>query len=215
MKRPALWILGGLAAGLAGWQGYAQIENATAGNATEPVPTQIQAPAPKPAPPVLVGKETPMAERVATLGILNKRNGLYRDLVMKPGQAVRIGDLVVRLKACETTASWEAEPYTGAFVQVIVHGSDDKWRKVFSGWLFKESPSLNTVEHPIYDVWTKACAMKHPDVGPDTIVLRGDVSASNNRSSAAKSPDAAVEPGTNAPPAPAAAPATADINAAR
>ena len=215
MKRPALWILGGLAAGLAGWQGYAQIDNATAGNEGEPVPSRIEAPAPKPAPPVVIGKETPMAERVATLGILNKRNGLYRDLVMKPGQAVRIGDLVVRLKACETTASWEAEPYTGAFVQVIVHGSDDKWRKVFSGWLFKESPSLNTVEHPIYDVWTKACAMKHPDVGPDTIVLRGDVSASNNRSSAAKSPDAAVEPGTNAPPAPAAAPATADINAAR
>lgn len=214
MKRPALWVLGGLAAGLAGWQGYAQIENSTASNVTEPVPTKIEAPAPKPAPPAVIGKETPMAERVATLGILNKRNGLYRDLVMKPGQAVRIGDLVVRLKACETTAPWEAEPYTGAFVQVIVHGSDDKWRKVFSGWLFKESPSLNTVEHPIYDVWTKACAMKHPDVGPDTIVLRGDASASNNRSSAEKSTDAVAPPAADAP-APAPAPATADTNVAR
>ncbi len=214
MKRPALWVLGGLVAGLAAWQGFAQIENSTASNTTEPVPTQIAAPAPKPAPPVVIGKETPMAERVATLGILNKRNGLYRDLVMKPGQAVRIGDLVVRLKACETTAPWEAEPYTGAFVQVIVHGSDDKWRKVFSGWLFKESPSLNTVEHPIYDVWTKACAMKHPDVGPDTIVLRGDPSASNNRSSAEKSPDGAA-PATAETSAPAPTPATAETNAAR
>lgn len=214
MKRPALWVVGGLAAGLIAWQGYAQIENAASGNAAEPIPTQIEAPAPRPTPPVLSGKETPMAERVATLGILNKRNGLYRDLVMKPGQAVRIGDLVVRLKACETTAPWEPEPYTGAFVQVIVHGSDDKWRKVFSGWLFKESPSLNTVEHPIYDVWTKACAMKHPEAGPDTLVLRGDPSGSNNRSSAKKSPDAGEAAPTETP-APAAAPVTADTNAAR
>lgn len=214
MKRPALWLLGGLTAGLAAWQGYAQIENATAGNASEPVPTHVEAPAPKPAPPVTTAKETPMAERVATLGILNKRNGLYRDLVMKPGQAVRIGDLVVRLKACETTAPWETEPYTGAFVQVIVHGSDDKWRKIFSGWLFKESPSLNVVEHPIYDVWTKACAMKHPEAGPDTLVVRGDASASNKRSSAEKSPVEGETPPAEAP-APAAAPATADTNAAR
>lgn len=62
MKRPALWILGGLAAGLAGWQGYAQIDNATSGNEAEPVPSKIEAPAPKPAPPVVIGKETPMAE---------------------------------------------------------------------------------------------------------------------------------------------------------
>ena len=212
MKRPALWVLGGAVTVIAAWQAVAAIENGSTTNATEPVPVKIEAPAaPKPPAIVLTGKETPMAERVATLGILNKRNGLYRDLTMKPGQAARIGDLVVRLKACETTAPWEAEPYTGAFVQVIVHGSDDKWRKVFSGWLFKESPSLNIVEHPIYDVWTKACAMKHPDAGPDTLVIHGDESASNDRSSAKKSAGP-VEP--EAAPAPA-VPPTAETNAAR
>jgi hypothetical protein len=30
---------------------------------------------------------TPMAERVAVLGLLNKRNGISRDLTLKPGQA--------------------------------------------------------------------------------------------------------------------------------
>jgi len=118
---------------------------------------------------------TPMAERVATLGVLNKRNGLSRDLNMKPGQAVRMGDLVIRLKACDQTEPWEADQMTGAFVQVIVKNTvGANWRKVFSGWLFKESPSINTVEHPVYDVWVKACTMRHPDVGPDTVVLSGD-----------------------------------------
>ena len=36
---------------------------------------------------------------------------------------------------------------------------NDGWKKTFSGWLFKESPSLNVVEHPIYDVWVKDCKM--------------------------------------------------------
>ena len=36
---------------------------------------------------------------------------------------------------------------------------------MFSGWLYKESPSLNVVEHPVYDVWPKSCAMTFP-AGP-------------------------------------------------
>ncbi len=130
---------------------------------------------------------TPMAERVATLGVLNKRNGLSRDLTMKPGQAVRMGDLVIRLKACDQTEPWEAEQLTGAFVQVIVKNpTGPNWRKVFSGWLFRETPSLNTVEQPVYDVWVRACAMRHPDVGPETVVL-GTTSGAKPVSKAIKS----------------------------
>lgn len=165
-------------------------------------PAEAQAPAAKqtPTPPLSTNpKATPMAERVATLGVLNKRNGLSRDLVMKPGQAVRIGDLVVRLRACEETAPWEPEKWTGAFVQVITRESGTTWRKIFSGWLYKESPSLNLVQHPIYDVWVKACKMRHADVGPDTIIARGgDMGGNSGKpSSAEKSPEAEA-----APPAP-------------
>ena len=131
---------------------------------------------------------TPMAQRVATLGILNKRNGLSRDLNMKPGEAIRIGDAVIRLKACDQTEPWEREQLTGAFVQLIVHGADTKWRKVFSGWLYKETPSLNAVEHPVYDVWVKACAMSHPDIGPDTVVMSDRDSGGSTEPKARKSP---------------------------
>lgn len=186
MRRTAIIAIAAvIGAGLA-WQAAPALQNviepaAEKAQATTPEPASPATPAtaPKPSTPKIAAAQpparalTPMAERVATIGILNKRNGLWRDLTMKPGQAVRIGDVVVRLKACETTAPWEAEVYTGAFVQMIVLGSDDKWRKIFSGWLYKESPSLNVVEHPIYDVWAKACTMRHPDAGPDTTVVRG------------------------------------------
>ncbi len=110
---------------------------------------------------------TPMSERVAVLGVLNKRNNLTRDIELRPGQQVRLGDAVVRLRACETTAPWEDESWTGAFVQLDVESrASGRMERVFSGWLYKESPSLNVVEHQVYDVWPKSCAMSFPD-GPE------------------------------------------------
>lgn len=111
---------------------------------------------------------TPMAERVAVLGLLNKRNGQTRDIELKPGEAIRFGKVVVRLRACEKTAPWETHPDQGAFVQLLVNERPpgtteaERWRSVFSGWLFKENPAANVVEHPIYDVWVKACKMSFP-----------------------------------------------------
>ena len=202
----SLILIGGAAA----WQAARALQDvpsppapveAPADTADTPADAEPSAEAKRaPTPPLSTNpKATPMAERVATLGVLNKRNGLSRDLTLKPGQAVRIGDLVVRLRACEETAPWEPEKWTGAFVQVITRESRTTWRKIFSGWLYKESPSLNLVQHPIYDVWVKACKMRHADVGPDTIVARGgDMGGSSGKSSSAEKsaeakPDAAVE----------------------
>jgi hypothetical protein len=192
-----LLLLGGAAVAL-------QNENAPAPVSTEapkaePSPEAAASPAAPGRPAARAGQAapdynrgtTPMAERVAVVGLLNKRNGLWRDLTMKPGQAVRVGDAIVRLRACETTAPWETQQLTGAFVQVDVRGADQKWRRAFSGWLYKESPSLNVVEHPIYDVWPKSCTMTHPDIGPATVRAgstgSGSGAASASRSSAPKS----------------------------
>ena len=150
---------------------------------------------------------TPMAERVAVLGFLNKRNGLSRDLTLRPGQAIRIGDAIVRLRACETSAPWEVQRLTGAFVQLDVRNAQERFQRVFSGWVYKETPSLNVVEHPVYDVWPKSCAMTYP-AGPEAPAAPV---ASSNRSSASRSgADATVAPEAPAdtsPPAAETAPA--------
>jgi hypothetical protein len=148
---------------------------------------------------------TPMAQRVAVLGLLNKRNGLSRDLTLKPGQAVRVGDVVIRLRACETSAPWEIQQLTGAFVQLDVRDSKGQFHRVFSGWLYKETPSLNVVQHPIYDVWPKSCAMTHPDAGPSTI-RAGSAESSRSRAPNSTIP-AGSGPARSGPDAPAAAPA--------
>lgn len=119
------------------------------------------------------GIGTPMDERVATIGLINKRNNLSRDIEMRPGQSRRVDDVIIRLAACERTAPWESPAETGAFVQVFVNerrevGDDPQWFRIHSGWLFRNSPSLNVVEHPIYDVWVKDCAMSFPGEEADS-----------------------------------------------
>ncbi|MFT3967152.1 MAG: DUF2155 domain-containing protein [Sphingobium sp.] len=179
-------------------------------------PVSVEAGVPAPTAESLPG--TPMAERVAVIGILNKRNGITRDLTMKPGQAFRLGAAIVRLRACEQTAPWEDPPETGAFVQVDVQETrDNKWHRVFSGWLFNDRPDRNVVQHPIYDVWVKSCTMSWPETGPDTVKAsdgkpgsgpaRAAASGEASRSSAEKSPaPASGNPGTESATAPASNP---------
>jgi hypothetical protein len=128
---------------------------------------------------------TPMEERVAVLGLLNKRNGTSREIRLRPGESTRVGDVMIRLRACERTAPWEPQRLTGAFVQLFVReasqrGDDGRWQRVFSGWLFKERPALNVVEHRLYDVWPKDCEMTYPESAPSS-------SVPNRASSAARS----------------------------
>src|SRR3954465_15547267 len=63
---------------------------------------------------------TPMAQRVAVLGLLNKRNGIPSEVPLRPAEAVRGADAIVRLRACETTAPWEVQQLAGAFVRLDV-----------------------------------------------------------------------------------------------
>lgn len=142
----------------------------------------------------LTAGATPMAERVAVLGLLNKRNGHARDITLKPGQAVRAGDVILRLRACEKTAPWESEQYTGAFAQVDVRESDGKWKRAFSGWLYKERPALNVVQHPVYDVWVKSCAMTFPETGGEVVGGDANGSAAPRASSAPKSAETPAAP---------------------
>lgn len=181
---------------------------------TRPQSTKVAIkPATKPvaraAVPLAPGDVTPMADRVATVALLNKRNGETRDLEMKPGESRRIGDAIVRLSACERTAPWEPVPETGAFVQLLVQfretrSSEPVWKRVFSGWLFKESPGLNVVEHPIYDVWVKNCAMEFPGeeapVDEDGKPASGPTApAPANPTNPATTPDSAPAPAVATP----------------
>jgi hypothetical protein len=156
---------------------------------------------------------TPVKDRVATLGLLNKRNNETQDIMLKPGESRRVGNVVVKLATCERTLPWEQPAETGAFVQVFVEQRDRisdplVWRKAFSGWLFKNSPSLNVVEHPVYDVWVKDCAMKFPgeEETPEDLAKSSKPAKPAGKAKGGRPPAAAAGPEPVAKPEPAANP---------
>lgn len=204
-RRAGIALLIALVVGIAGWFGWRAWQDRTA---PAPTPaTSVTLPVPGGAAgdigdevefdtgPVEVAVEgaTPMAERVAVLGLLNKRNSETWELKMRPGDVLRYGDAVVHLRACERTAPWEPDQLTGAFVQLDVRQADGRWQRVFSGWLYAEQPALNVVQHPLFDVFPKSCAMTFPEGGEE---LGGSASGSSapRRSSAAQSPSTEGEP---------------------
>jgi len=155
---------------------------------------------------------TPVKDRVATLGLLNKRNNIEQDIVLKSGESRRVGNVFVKLASCEKTLPWETPPEVGAFVQVFVEERADAskplaWNKVFSGWLFKNSPSLNVVEHPVYDVWVKNCAMKFPGEEEDPLPAASSSNAPKASGSESASPSPAPAASPTAKPSVAASPA--------
>jgi hypothetical protein len=157
--------------------------------------------------PPVVGEQlgTPMAERIAVISLLNKRNGQTRDFEIKPGESVRFGKVALLVRACERTAPWETYADQGAFVRVAVRerppGTNDseRWRWVFSGWLFKENPAANIMQHPVYDVWVKACKMSFPGEEPTAGELAAPADENKKPSNAPQSP---AKPKADAAPAP-------------
>jgi hypothetical protein len=209
VKRAAALIL---VAGLAGCDGRDAGKNAGA-TATDVPKAVAAAPVGKAAVESQFG--TPVEDRVATIGLLNKRNNDSQDLVMKSGESRRVGNVIVRLATCERTLPWENPPEVGAFVQVLVEErarTNERlaWRSVFSGWLFKNSPSLNVVEHPIYDVWVKDCAMKFPGEEQEASASASNAAKPAGRASAAPASPTA-SPSAKPGPAPKASPTPSPI----
>lgn len=86
----------------------------------------------------------------------------------KVGEPVRYKELVLTVRACETTAADEITPDNIAFLDVQSQplNTSTQPRQVFRGWMFASSPSLHAFEHPIYDVWLIACKTADPAPRP-------------------------------------------------
>lgn len=148
-----------------------------------PTPAMPTPSAPPRAPAPRVAAVTPVKERVLVVGALAKRTGQTRFLTLKPGQMIDFAGIRITARTCETTPPWEWPKLQGAFLQVDERLAGQV-RRVFSGWLYAESPSLNVMAHPRYDVWLKSCTMRFPD-GPAPRTPPGAPSSPARKSPAA------------------------------
>ena len=71
-------------------------------------------------------------------------------------ETVQFGALQVTPRVCYSRPPTE-QPRTSAFLEVDEITLDNTIRRIFTGWMFADSPALNAVEHPVYDVWLTNC----------------------------------------------------------
>jgi hypothetical protein len=94
--------------------------------------------------------------QVAVFATLDKVTARISKLEVPLGETVKFGSLKVTPRVCYSRPPTEP-PKTTSFVEVDETQLDGQVKKLFSGWMFAESPGLNAVEHPVFDVWLTDC----------------------------------------------------------
>ncbi|BCG88714.1 glycosyl hydrolase family 5 [Mesorhizobium sp. 113-3-9] len=161
----------------------------TAAFAASPAPA---APAPAPAAPA--GSDR-ISNPVAEFAGIDKITGRIITFDVYIDETVQFGALQVTPRVCYSRPQTE-EPKTDSFVEVDEITLDRKIRRIFTGWMFAESPGLNAVEHAVYDVWLKECKQKSDVPAPGA--TKADATKADASKPAATKP-AAAKPAATKP----------------
>ncbi|WP_336276214.1 DUF2155 domain-containing protein [Bartonella sp. CB178] len=103
-----------------------------------------------------LGRAGRVSNGIAVFAGLDKITGRTTRFEVSLGEVYQYGALQVTARACYTSSKDEPTR-TAGFVEVNEVALDREIQRIFTGWMFADSPGLNAVEHPIYDVWLKDC----------------------------------------------------------
>lgn len=93
----------------------------------------------------------------AELQILDKVTTQKQILRLPMGRASVIGGLRIVPRRCDIYAV-DSKTEAAAFLEIYDAKRAEIKKPIFSGWMFKSSPSLSALEHAIYDVVVLSCA---------------------------------------------------------
>jgi hypothetical protein len=104
-------------------------------------------------PPALADK---ISNPIAVFNGLDKITGRIISFEVAINETVQFGALQITPRVCYSRPPTDA-PQTDAFAQVDEMDEQKQMKRIFSGWMFADSPGLHGVEHPIFDIWLTAC----------------------------------------------------------
>jgi hypothetical protein len=87
---------------------------------------------------------------------LDKITGRIISFEVEVDETVQFGALQLTPRVCYSRPPTES-PQTTTFVEVDEVTLENKYRRVFTGWMFASSPGLHGIEHAIYDIWLTDC----------------------------------------------------------
>jgi hypothetical protein len=98
---------------------------------------------------------------IAIFAALDKVTGRISHLEIPMNETVQFGALKVTPRVCNTRPPTEP-PHTSSFVEVDEIKLNGEVERIFTGWVFADSPGLHAVEHPVFDVWLTNCKTNEP-----------------------------------------------------
>jgi hypothetical protein len=110
----------------------------------------------------------------ANFAALDKVTASVKQLPIELNKTETFRTLKITPRACFTRDPKEP-PRTSTFVEIDEILIDGKQKRLFSGWMFAESPGLNPLVHPVFDLWLTGCSQptrtpsaRLPSAGPDS-----------------------------------------------
>ncbi len=97
-----------------------------------------------------------IANPVARFTGLDKITGRVTQFDVYVDETVQFGALQITPRACYSRPPSETQR-TSVFVEVDQVSLKGSITRIFTGWMFADSPALNAVDHAVYDVWLVDC----------------------------------------------------------
>ena len=93
---------------------------------------------------------------IAIFDGLDKITGRIISFEVGINETVQFGALQITPRVCYSRPPTDP-PQTDAFAQVDEIDEQKQLKRIFSGWMFADSPGLHGIEHPIFDIWLTGC----------------------------------------------------------
>lgn len=99
----------------------------------------------------------PVAHAVAEFAGLDKITARITRFDVYIGETVLFGALEITPRACYSRPPTETLQRSSAFLEVDLRSLSGETTRLFTGWIFADSPALNAIDHAVYDVWLVGC----------------------------------------------------------
>ncbi len=107
-----------------------------------------------------------IANPIAHFAGLDKITGRLTKFDVYLNETVQFGALQLTPRACYSRPANETQRVS-VFVEVDQVSLQGSTTRIFSGWMFADSPALNAVDHAVYDLWLVECRQTSDIPPPD------------------------------------------------
>ncbi len=88
----------------------------------------------------------------AVLRVMNKAAGKVQEIIIPVNQETQFEKLYLNVRTCKQTDPFQAEDFW-TFIEI----SEKDNGQIFGGWMSRNEPGQNPLQHPDYDVWLVRC----------------------------------------------------------